>query len=47
MRWLRSAEAAMQQIVEGLQVAVQANDVPEENKWDGNTKTNLRQRYEG
>ena len=32
-------EAAMQQIVEGLQVAVQANDVPEENKWDGNTKT--------
>lgn len=34
-----NCEAAMQQIVEGLQVAVQANDVPEENKWDGNTKT--------
>lgn len=34
-----TCEAAMQQIVEGLQVAVQANDVPEENKWDGNTKT--------
>lgn len=32
-------EAAMQQIVEDLQVAVQANDVPEENKWDGSTKT--------
>lgn len=32
-------EAAMQQIVEGLQVAVQANDVPEENKWDGKTTT--------
>lgn len=32
-------EAAMQKIVEDLQVAVQANDVPEENKWDGNTKT--------
>ena len=29
----------MRQIVEGLQVAVQANDVPEENKWDGETKT--------
>lgn len=34
-----NCEAAMQQIVEGLQVAVQANDVPEENEWDGNTKT--------
>lgn len=32
-------EAAMQKIVEDLQVAVQANDIPEENKWDGNTKT--------
>ena len=32
-------EAAMQKIVEDLQVAVQANDVPEENKWDGSTKT--------
>lgn len=32
-------EASMRQIVEGLQVAVQANDVPEENKWDGSTKT--------
>lgn len=34
-----NCEAAMQKIVEGLQVAVQANDVPEENKWDGETKT--------
>lgn len=34
-----NCEAAMQQIVEGLQVAVQANDVPEENKWDGKTTT--------
>lgn len=34
-----NCEAAMQQIVEDLQVAVQANDVPEENKWDGSTKT--------
>lgn len=34
-----TCEAAMQQIVEGLQVAVQANDVPEENKWDGKTMT--------
>lgn len=34
-----NCEAAMRQIVEGLQVAVQANDVPEENKWDGETKT--------
>ena len=34
-----NCEAAMQKIVEDLQVAVQANDVPEENKWDGNTKT--------
>lgn len=32
-------EASMRQIVEDLQVAVQANDVPEENKWDGSTKT--------
>ena len=32
-------EAAMQQIVEDLQVAVQANDVPEEKKWDGKTMT--------
>lgn len=32
-------EAAMQQIVENLQVAVQANGVPEENKWDGKTMT--------
>lgn len=34
-----NCEAAMQQIVECLQVAVQANDVPEENKWDGKTMT--------
>ncbi len=34
-----SCEAAMGQIVENLQVAVQANDVPEENKWDGKTMT--------
>lgn len=34
-----NCEAAMQQIVEDLQVAVQANDVPEENKWDGKTMT--------
>lgn len=34
-----NCEAAMQKIVEDLQVAVQANDVPEENKWDGSTKT--------
>lgn len=34
-----NCEAAMRQIVEGLQVAVQANDVPEENKWDGETMT--------
>ncbi len=32
-------EAAMQKIVENLQVAVQANDVPEEKKWDGKTMT--------
>ena len=32
-------EAAMQKIVEELQVAVQANDVPEEKKWDGKTMT--------
>lgn len=32
-------EAAMQKIVEDLQVAVQANGVPEENKWDGKTMT--------
>ena len=32
-------EAAMQQIVEGLQPMVQANGVPEEDKWDGETKT--------
>lgn len=32
-------EAAMQKIVEDLQVAVQANDVPEEKKWDGKTMT--------
>ena len=31
--------AAMQQIVEGLQPMVQANGVPEEDKWDGETKT--------
>lgn len=34
-----NCEAAMQQIVEDLQVAVQANDVPEEKKWDGKTMT--------
>lgn len=34
-----NCEAAMQKILEDLQVAVQANDVPEENKWDGSTKT--------
>lgn len=34
-----NCEAAMQQIVENLQVAVQANGVPEENKWDGKTMT--------
>jgi len=34
-----NCEAAMQQIVEDLQVAVQANGVPEENKWDGKTMT--------
>lgn len=34
-----NCEAAMQKIVEDLQVAVQANDVPEEKKWDGSTKT--------
>lgn len=34
-----NCEAAMQKIVEDLQVAVQANDVPEENKWDGKTIT--------
>lgn len=34
-----NCEAAMQKILEDLQVAVQANDVPEENKWDGETKT--------
>lgn len=34
-----NCEAAMQQIVEDLQVVVQANDVPEENKWDGKTMT--------
>ena len=32
-------EAAMQQIVEGLQPMMQANGVPEEDKWDGETKT--------
>lgn len=32
-------EAAMQKIVKDLQVAVQANDVPEEKKWDGKTMT--------
>lgn len=32
-------EAAMQKIVEDLQVAVQANGVPEENKWNGKTMT--------
>lgn len=32
-------EAAMQKIVEDLQVAVQANDVPEGKKWDGKTMT--------
>ena len=34
-----NCEAAMQKIVEDLQVAVQDNDVPEENKWDGKTTT--------
>ena len=34
-----NCEAAMQQIVEDLQVVVQTNDVPEENKWDGKTMT--------
>ena len=34
-----NCEAAMQKIVEDLQVAVQANDVPEGNKWDGKTMT--------
>lgn len=34
-----NCEAAMQKIVEDLQVAVKANDVPEENKWDGKTMT--------
>lgn len=34
-----NCEAAMQQIVEDIQVAVQANDVPEEKKWDGKTMT--------
>lgn len=34
-----NCEAAMQKIVEDLQVAVQANDVPEEKKWDGKTMT--------
>lgn len=34
-----NCEAAMQKIVEDLQVAVQANDVPEKKKWDGSTKT--------
>ena len=34
-----NCEAAMQKIVEDLQVAVQANGVPEEDKWDGETKT--------
>ena len=34
-----NCEAAMQKIVEELQVAVQANGVPEENKWDGKTMT--------
>lgn len=34
-----NCEAAMQKILEDLQVAVQDNDVPEENKWDGETTT--------
>lgn len=34
-----NCEAAMQKIVENLQVAVQANDVPEEKKWDGKAMT--------
>lgn len=34
-----NCEAAMQKILEDLQVAVQDNDVPEENKWDGKTTT--------
>lgn len=34
-----NCEAAMQKILEDLQVAVQDNDVPEENKWDGMTTT--------
>lgn len=34
-----NCEAAMQKIVEDLQVAVQANDVPEEKKWDGKAMT--------
>lgn len=34
-----NCEAAMQKIVEDLQVAVKANGVPEENKWDGKTMT--------
>ena len=34
-----NCEAVMQKILEDLQVAVQDNDVPEENKWDGKTTT--------
>lgn len=34
-----NCEAAMQKILEDLQVAVQDNDVPEENKWDGKATT--------
>ena len=34
-----NCEAAMQKIVEDLQVAVQANDVPEGKKWDGKAMT--------
>lgn len=34
-----NCEAAMQKILEDLQVAVQDNDVPEENKWNGKTTT--------
>lgn len=34
-----NCEDAMQKILEDLQVAVQDNDVPEENKWDGKTTT--------
>lgn len=34
-----NCEAAMRQIVEDLQVDVQANDVPEEKKWDGKAMT--------